>query len=161
MLIHIIRRGTKVLCKCNLMIQSSIVRDDRIRQTLQIHWLSAGNDVIQLFPDTEHRHRLKTLKVQIFLRHRRYWLRWLQNIKSKQSEVLYTLDTLKCQSCITLIQQNASLIVDWFCQTHTIFQVFRLHKYHGVTPPARFLRIYPRMLSTVLSTQYNTTFRLF
>ena len=78
-----------------IMIQSSIIRDDRIRQTLQIDWLSAGNDVIQFFPDTEHRHRLKTLKVQIFLRHRRHWLRWLQNIKSKQPEVLYTLDTLK------------------------------------------------------------------
>ena len=67
MLVNIIGSTSKILSKCNLMIQSSVIYHNCIYKSLKITRLTSGNQTVKLFPYAEHCHSLKSLEVQILL----------------------------------------------------------------------------------------------
>ena len=120
-LIYIILITSQVLYKADLVIQAAITANDLVGKLIHPLCLSLLCHSIQDLPDRKNGHCLKTLKLDIICRHRRYRFCRLQNIHPDQSKILNTDNTLSGQLGIALIQHNTISIVNGLCQTHSQF----------------------------------------
>ena len=120
--------ASQILYKINLLRKVGIIFNHQTAQPVQPFVLFIRNDQLQIFLYTEHRHRLKTLEIDILFRHRRQWFCRLQYIQSHQSEITNTIYRLHRKFRITIIKQHSIFIINRFAKTHSRFEIINFHK---------------------------------
>ena len=133
--VNIVFLAAQILYKIKPLIQMSVIPDDVGGNHLHPGNALCLQNLIEFFPDGEHAHCLKTLKINICLCHGRNGFSRLQNKYADQSKIADTHDTLSCQLRVSLIQQNAIFIVNGACQPHSRLQIIAFYKTHTPVSP--------------------------